>query len=76
MSTTTRWALEGEISRDLLTWNGRVLVHGNRAELEFLIAGARTVPCPRSVPPEDTLEIRFHPQFSTHQFPLRRGDFR
>lgn len=72
----SRWALQGEISRDLLTWNGRVLVHNNRAELEFLTAGARVIPCPRSIPPEQTLELRFHPQFADHHFPLRREDYR
>jgi hypothetical protein len=72
----TRWALQGETSRDLLTWNGLVLVHDNRAELEFLIAGARVIECPRSIPPEQTLALQFHPQFSHHQFPLRREDYR
>ena len=58
---------------DLLTWNGRVIVHNSRGELEFLLTGdIRIVECPRSIPPEDTIELRFHPQFSHHQFPLRR----
>lgn len=72
----TRWALQGETSRDLLTWNGLVLVHNSRAELEFLITGARVVECPRSMPPEQTLALPFHPQFSHHRFPLRREDYR
>lgn len=72
----TRWALQGETSRDLLTWNGLVLVHDNRAELEFLITGARVIPCPRDITPEQTLQIRFHPQFAAHRWPLRRKDFR
>ncbi|OKI16628.1 hypothetical protein [Streptomyces sp. CB03911] len=72
----SRWALQGETSRDLLTWNGLVLVHDNRGELEFLIAGARVIPCPRSIPPEQTLALPFHPQFAHHRFPIRREDYR
>ncbi len=61
---------------DLLTWNGRVIVHNSRGELEFLLTGdIRIVDCPRSIPPEQTIELRFHPQFSHHTFPLRREDY-
>ncbi|MFI8351326.1 hypothetical protein [Streptomyces sp. NPDC085596] len=71
------YALQGAISRDLLTWNGRVLVHDNRAEMEFLVAGeVRVVPCPRDIPPEQTLELRYHPQLASVTWPLDRKDFR
>jgi hypothetical protein len=61
----------------LLTWNGQVIVHNSRGELEFLLTGdIRIVDCPRSVPPEQTIELRFHPQFSHHQFPLVRSNYR
>lgn len=72
----SRYALQGTASRDLLTWNGRVLVHDNRGEMEFLFTGdVRVIPCPRDIPPEQTLQIRFHPQFAHHRFPLRREDY-
>lgn len=71
----SRYALQGATSRDLLTWGGKVLVHDNRAEMEFLIAGARVITCPRNIPPEQTLELRFHPQFAHHRFPLVRSDY-
>ncbi|TXJ78630.1 hypothetical protein E2C11_16620 [Streptomyces lavendulae] len=72
-----RYALQGAISRDLLTWNGRVLVHSDRAEMEFLFAGeVRVIECPRDIPPEQTLDIRYHPQLATVQWPLDRQDFR
>ncbi|TWE17140.1 hypothetical protein [Kitasatospora atroaurantiaca] len=74
--SSQRWALQGEVSRDLLTWNGRVIVHNSRAELEFLTAGARVIECPRSIPPEQTLPLRAHPQFAHHTWPLRREDYR
>src|SRR5690348_1123864 len=35
----SRYALQGALSRDLLTWNGKVLVHDNAAEMEFLFTG-------------------------------------
>lgn len=71
----SRYALQGTNSRDLLTWNGKVIVHNNRGEMEFLITGARVITCPRDIPPEETLELRFHPQFAHHRFPLRREDY-
>ncbi|MEU6365768.1 hypothetical protein ABZ876_08425 [Streptomyces sp. NPDC046931] len=73
----SRYALQGTTSRDLLTWNGKVLVHDNAAEMEFLFAGdVRVIPCPRDIPPEQTLEIRYHPQLEAVTWPLNRKDFR
>lgn len=72
------WAVQEDTPcGDLLSWNGRTLVHGDRGELEFLLTGPiRIVPCPPSIPPEQTIELRFHPQFSHHQFPLVRSNYR
>lgn len=72
------WAIqEDRLHGQLLSWNGKVLVHGDRAELEFLLTGpVRIVPCPPSLRPEDCMEIKFHPQFSHHQFPIRREAYR
>jgi hypothetical protein len=73
----TRYALQGAVSRDLLTWNGRVLVHGDRAEMQFLFAGdVHVIPCPRDIPPEQTLEIRYHPQLAAVTWPLTKEQFR
>lgn len=72
---STRWAIEGPRTRDLLTYGGRVIVHNSRPELEWLIAGARIVQCPRTIPPEQTIELRFHPQFEGCTWPLRREEF-
>lgn len=61
----------------LLSWNGLVIVHDNRAELEFLLTGPiRVIPRPPSLRPENCLELCFHPQFSHHQFPLVRSAYR
>ena len=73
----SRYAIkDASLGGDLLTWHGRVIVHSSRGELEFLLTGpVRIVECPRSIPPEQTIELRHHPQFSHHQFPLRREDY-
>ncbi|MFE3031579.1 hypothetical protein ACFXKY_08010 [Streptomyces canus] len=72
------WAIqENRLHGQLLSYGGKTLVHGDKGELEFLLAGdVRIVPCPPSLRPEDCMEIRFHPQFSHHQFPLRREAYR
>lgn len=72
------WAIQEDTPHgQLLSYNGKTLVHGDRAELEFLLAGeVRIVPCPPSLRPEDCMEIKFHPQFAHHQFPLRREAYR
>ena len=73
----SRYALQGTISTDLLTWNGLVLVHDNAAEMAFLFTGdVRVIPCPRDIPPEQTLEIRYHPNFGSVQWPLTKEQFR
>lgn len=72
------WAVQEDTPYgQLLSYNGLTLVHGDRAELEFLLAGPiRIVPCPPSLRPEDCLELRFHPQYAHHQFPLDRSLYR
>ena len=73
----SRYALQGALSRDLLTWNGKVLVHGDRAEMEFLVTGdVRVIDCPRDIPPEQTIEIRYHPQLASVTWPLTKEQFR
>lgn len=73
---STRWALEGPVSRDLLTHGGRVIVHNSRPELEWVMAGVRIVECPRSIPPEQTIGLRWLPQFEGVTWPLRREEWR
>lgn len=73
-----RYALQATLPPgDLLTWRGRVLVHDSKPEMEFLFAGdVRVVECPRDIPPEQTIEIRWHPNLSSVQWPLTREQFR
>lgn len=72
------WAVQEDTPHgQLLSYGGKTLVHGDRAELEFLLTGdIRIVPCPPSLRAEDCMEIRFHPHYSHHQFPLDRSNYR
>ncbi|MEU5448659.1 hypothetical protein [Streptomyces californicus] len=73
---TALYALAGSISGELLTHGGKVLVHGDRAELEALVVGARAIPFPPSIPIEDTKRLRDHPGLAHLRWPLRKEDLR
>jgi hypothetical protein len=74
------WAILGEHTRDLLTLDGRPIVHTNRAEMEWLLPGARVV----LVTPQDLarrsplppLQLKDHPDLAGLSWPLRREEFR
>jgi hypothetical protein len=71
-----RYAVAGPVSGELLSLGGRILVHPDRAELEFLLADQRVVEVPAHVPPEQTMPWSQHPQMAAVNFPLERSDFR
>lgn len=73
---TARYGLYGPRSQDFLTYSGRVLVHDNPDELEFLVDGAVVLPIPPGIPDDQTLPITAHPELAGVRFPLRRRDFR
>lgn len=70
-----RFAMEGPNSRQLLSYQGKVLVHGDRAELEFLFPGVKVVEPGRALAEYDTLPVKDHPELSHLRWPLRREDF-
>lgn len=67
------WALK-TVNGDVFTYGGAVLVHDNRAELEFLFPLRETVDVTESVLPK--MPIKNHPQCACLTWPLRREDFR
>lgn len=69
-----RYALCSETG-DLLSWNGKVIVHDSKPELEFLMRGVRIVECPNDIPDDQTFPIRFHPDMATVTWPLDRRNF-
>lgn len=71
-----RYAMVGERSRELLSWNGLVLVHHDPGELEFLFAGARVIRCPSSIPDGHTMPVAAHPALSAVTWPLSKEQFR
>lgn len=65
-----RFGLYGTNSRDWLTYEGQILVHHNADQLRFLVpVGSATVrEVPPSIPDDQTMPIRFHPQMATVQW--------
>lgn len=75
----TLYALYGEQTGDILTKDGRPIVHGSRTELEWLFPRSRVVAvtdadlAARSpLPPIPLAEV---PGMEPVRFPLRREDF-
>lgn len=71
----SRYGIVGPASQELLTYRGRVLVHDNRQELEFLLPGARVVRLSDGDLGQPVLPVRQHPNFAAVRWPLRREDF-
>lgn len=72
----TGFALAGRSSGELLTYQGRVIVHGDRAEMEFLFPRERVVQVPSWVQPAETMRLQDHPDMAPVTFPLDRREFR
>ncbi len=70
-----RYGLYGPRSRDFLTCDGRILVHTNRAEMEWLFRNVTVREVPRTIPDELTMPLTAHPQLTGVRFPLSRKDF-
>ena len=62
------------VAGDVFTRGGRVLVHGNREELEFLFPGRTAIDVTGTSLP--TTQWRDHPEMAGVRWPLRREDFR
>lgn len=72
-----RYAFEGEKSRQLWSWRGLIIVHDNRRQLEWLLAGdAHSVLLPRDIEPEHTIWIKDHPDFQSVAWPVLETDFK
>lgn len=67
------YAIAGPATRELLTYEGRVIVHDNRAEMEFLLPGAQIVHTSGAGMP--LLRLRDHPDFAAVRWPLDQRDF-
>jgi hypothetical protein len=65
---TDRFALYGTNSRQMLTYNGLIITHHNRAQLEWMHPGTRVVDVPGDIPESQCLPIRFHPDYAAVQW--------
>lgn len=65
----------GARSGELLTYQGQVLVHTDRAEMEFLIPGQRVVRVSDGDLGQPEMRLQDHPGLSKVRFPLDRRDF-
>lgn len=72
----TQYGLWGTTRREFLTWRGRVLVHSNRAELEWLFPHSVVREVPPSFATNMRLPIQQHPDLQHVTFPLVRSEFR
>lgn len=71
------YGLYGRATRDFLTVGGRVLVHSNRAEMEWLFPGSLVREVPPTFPPGQTLPLDQHPDLvGVVTFPLTKEQFR
>jgi hypothetical protein len=65
-----KYCLVGVVSGDILTYQGKALVHSNKAEMEYLFPANRVVPLPSYWGEELTFPLKDHPDMDTVQFPL------
>ncbi len=68
------FALLSPVTGGVYSRDGAILVHDNRAELEFLFPGRRARDVTDSVLPK--IRWREHPQMAGITWPLRREEFR
>ena len=79
------FALQGPITKELISWQGVVLVHDNKPELEWLFPKIRVVEVEviegtmKNGQLKDgraAMSIKFHPEFEGVRWdPLRKSDF-
>lgn len=70
------YALWGERSGTYITHGGRVIIHDNEAEMNFLFPANRVVPLRVKPDPDTTIALFAVPGMEAVQFPLRKEDFR
>lgn len=67
---TKLYCLIGRVTGDPLSYRGRVIVHDDKAEMEYLFPASRVVELPSYFGEDLTLPLKFHPDMEAVQFPL------
>lgn len=70
------FALASRGPHKYITSGGRVIIHHNRREMEFLFPNNTIVPFNGYAHPDDTIALFAVPGMEAIQFPLRKEDFR
>lgn len=68
-----QYAMWGKSAQSWITYQGKVLVHDDKGEMEFLFPGA--IVRPITTYPGEALSIKLHPGCEGYQWPIRREDF-
>ena len=68
------YGILGRSTGQLLTFQGRAILHGDRAEMEFLFPAEKIVPVLNWHEPY--VPLRDHPDMAPVRWPLRKEDFR
>lgn len=83
MKLKYRYALKGQKTGELLSYNGRVIVHNNREELAWLMgkgieSGTLSVVeiSAQFASKRPLLRLEHHPDMAAVRFPLDRDEFR
>lgn len=69
------YALVGQLSGELLTYEGAVICHTNSHELVWLVKNARVVELPKVVG-LPLMWLKDHPSMAAVSWPLSKEDFR
>lgn len=68
------YGIVGRNTKTLLTYQGKVILHDNRGEMEFLFPAEKIIPV--SHWDEEFLPLKDHPDMAPVRWPLRKKDFR
>lgn len=69
-----KYCLIGRSTKEPLSYQGRVIVHNNKAELEFLFPAERVAPLPKHFDDSLTMALTEHPDIKgCVQFPLEQN---
>lgn len=64
------YVLVGKKTNEPLSYRGQIIVHDNRAEMEYLFPYTRIEQAPVYVLNSPTIQLKDHPDMSPVQFPI------
>ena len=67
-----KYVLVGRTTKDALSYKGKILVHDNAEELQFLFPNERVAPLPSYYDDSLTMALKDHPDMQTVKFPLNQ----